>query len=162
MDRLGERLVRAGFPILGLRYFNVYGPGETHKSQTASMVRQLAIQLRDRRRVCIFEDGLQRRDFVHIDDVVRVTLLALDAEVVGVLNVGSGTDHSFRELADTVAGAIGIDGYATECLPVPADYQSHTRADLSRVSVELDFAPRVPFATGVRDYARAESRAAPG
>jgi ADP-L-glycero-D-manno-heptose 6-epimerase len=154
MEHLAADAARDGLSLLGLRYFNVYGPGEQHKGETASMVRQLALQLREHSRIRLFEDGQQRRDFVHVDDVVRATIVALSGDARGVVNVGSGREHSFQELASTVADAIGEREFRCEYVPTPSNYQARTWADVSRAAAELGFEPRVPFAEGVSSYAR--------
>jgi len=155
MERLASDLAREGMSLLGLRYFNVYGPGEQHKGETASMVRQIALQLRHRSRIRLFEDGHQRRDFVHIDDVVRATVMALSSDLQGVVNIGSGREHSFDELASTVARAIGRHDLSCVYVPPPSGYQAHTLADVSKAAADLGFEARVPFAEGVSSYATA-------
>ena len=155
MEDLAADLLRDGASVLGLRYFNVYGPGEGHKGDIASMVRQLALQLGEHDQIRLFEDGGQRRDFVHIDDVVRATLLALESSIDGVVNVGSGSEHSFAELAATVAHALGRGAYQCEFVPPPPDYQARTLADTSRAVAALGFDARESFADGVSAYASA-------
>lgn len=158
MEHLAADLTRDGMSLLGLRYFNVYGPGEQHKGETASMVRQIALQLRDHSRIRLFEDGQQRRDFVHIDDVVRATVIALGCDLQGVVNIGSGREHSFDELASTVARAIGRQDVQRVYVPPPSDYQARTLADVSTAVADLGFEARVPFAEGVSSYATALAR----
>jgi len=159
MDRFAATLIHHGASVLGLRYFNVYGRGEQHKGATSSMIRQLSIQLRNQGRVRLFEHGHQRRDFVHIDDVVRATVDALNSDVTGILNVGSGTEHSFDQLLATIARAMKIDDPRVDYVPAPLDYQKRTWADLSRAATEMDFEPRVPFHDGVSAYALDEGMA---
>ena len=75
MERLADLYrPRLRHPIVALRYFNVYGPGEQHKGKFASMIHQLAIQMRAGKRPRIFADGEQKRDFVYIDDVLQANL----------------------------------------------------------------------------------------
>ena len=155
MEELADALLGEGLSVLGLRYFNVYGPGEAHKGDIASMVHQLALQLGDGDTVHLFEDGGQRRDFVHIDDVVRATLLALESPFEGVVNVGSGSEHSFSDLATTVARALGNGDFQCDFVPAPPDYQARTLADTSRAAQDLGFDARVPFVEGVSSYAKA-------
>src|ERR1035437_6046890 len=88
-------------PIIGLRYFNVYGPGEKHKGKFASMIYQLAHQVKGGDRPRIFKAGEQKRDFVSIEDVVEANLAAMHADhppLAAVFNVGSGKAHSFNEV----------------------------------------------------------------
>jgi ADP-L-glycero-D-manno-heptose 6-epimerase len=154
MERHAAHVARDGLSVLGLRYFNVYGPGEQHKGETASMVRQLALQLGERSEVSLFAHAEQRRDFVHIDDVVLATVRALECDLDGVVNVGSGEEHSFDELAATVAEALGRPDRRTYVTP-PPDYQARTWADTRRAATALGYEARVPFADGVTEYATA-------
>src|ERR1700687_990535 len=126
--------------VAGLRYFNVYGPRESHKGNMASMVYQLYRQLRANGRARLFTgtdgyaDGEQRRDFVFVGDVVRVNLaLAEGPARSGIFNVGTGNSRSFNEVARTIVERIGAG--AIEYVPFPENlagrYQSFTQADLS-------------------------------
>ena len=126
--------------VAGLRYFNVYGPRESHKGNMASMVYQLYRQLRSNGRARLFTgtdgyaDGEQRRDFVFVGDVVRVNLaLAEGPARSGIFNVGTGNSRSFNEVARTIVERIGAG--AIEYVPFPENlagrYQSFTQADLS-------------------------------
>lgn len=141
---LFDRYVRAnaarGDPqVVGLRYFNVYGPGEAHKGSMASVVWHFRLQLAETGELRLFEgshgygDGEQRRDFIHVDDVVRVVLWFLDhPEKSGIFNLGTGRSASFNDLARAV---IAHYGRGTICyIPFPgsleASYQSFTEADL--------------------------------
>ncbi len=119
--------LKPGTQIVGLRYFNVFGPGEGHKGRMASMVRQLAVAAASGT-VTLFAPGNQARDWIHVDDVVAATLRALEAPP-GVYNVGSGEAISFADLVPLVSG-----GREPEIVwrPIPAEiaprYQSFTLA----------------------------------
>ena len=100
MDNLANRAVREtkDWIIVGLRYFNVYGPREAHKGVPASMVLHLSRHMKAGQRPRIFKHGEQRRDFVYVKDVVEGTIGALDANGSGIYNLGSGQARSFNEL----------------------------------------------------------------
>ncbi|HSU90866.1 MAG TPA: ADP-glyceromanno-heptose 6-epimerase [Sporolactobacillaceae bacterium] len=125
--------------VAGLRYFNVYGPRESHKGKMASMVYQLYRQLRTSGRARLFAgtdgyaDGEQRRDFVFVGDVVHVNLALAEGTRSGIFNVGTGQSRSFNEVAGTIVERIGTG--AIEYVPFPENlagrYQSFTQADLS-------------------------------
>jgi ADP-L-glycero-D-manno-heptose 6-epimerase len=126
--------------VAGLRYFNVYGPRESHKGKMASMVYQLYRQLRASGRARLFTgtdgyaDGEQRRDFVFVGDIVRVNLALAEGPMrTGIFNVGTGQSRTFNEVAKTIVERIGAG--AIEYVPFPASlagrYQSFTQADLS-------------------------------
>ncbi len=99
MERLAARYQKKlAHPIVGLRYSNVYGPGEDHKGRLASMIHQLARQMRSGKRPRIFTAGQQKRDFVYIDDVVDANIKAMTAKESGVFNAGAGRSWSFNEV----------------------------------------------------------------
>lgn len=134
------RSARAGFtaPVIGLRYFNVYGPGESHKEKMASIVYHLNRQalgdgtLRLFRGSGGFGDGGQQRDFVHVDDVVAVNLWCLrSGSASGIYNVGTGTARSFNDVAAEVIRWHGRGRIEYIDFPkgLEAGYQSFTRCD---------------------------------
>lgn len=142
-DAVVRRELRVdGSQVVGLRYFNVYGPREDHKDSMSSIVAQLDRQARAGGPLQIFGAGCgrgpgeHRRDFVHIDDVVAVALWFLDhPDHSGIFNCGSGSSRSFNEVAELVARHHG--GTAIEHVPFPKSisdrYQAETRADLTRL-----------------------------
>ena len=153
MERLAERWKpRLAEPIIGLRYFNVYGPGEDHKGKFASMVHQLAAQMRSGKRPRIFAAGQQRRDFVHVDDVVQANINAMTAGESGVFNAGSGNGDSFNQVVAELNRVLGAD--------LPAEYfenpysftQDWTQADLTRSRQVLGYKPRYGLAEGIAAY----------
>jgi ADP-L-glycero-D-manno-heptose 6-epimerase len=129
--------------VVGLRYFNVYGPREGHKGRMASVVRHLALQAMAEGRLTLFGEhdgwgeGQQRRDFVHVDDCNAVALwFAAHPEQSGLFNCGSGQDRSFNSLARAVSAWFGGDlaiGYRSFPADLVGAYQSYTRADLTRL-----------------------------
>lgn len=147
-----RRLAARSAPIAGFRYFNVYGPREAHKGRMASVAFHFFNQYRAEGRVRLFEGsagygpGEQVRDFISVEDVVRVNLHFLDREASGVFNVGTGRGESFNEVARATINALrraggepplGLDELraagAIEYIPFPPQlvgkYQSYTQAD---------------------------------
>ena len=131
---------KSGSTVAGLRYFNVYGPRESHKGKMASMVYQLYRQLKTSGRARLFEgtdgyaDGAQRRDFVFVNDIVRVNLALADGPARnGVFNVGTGQARSFNDVATVLIARLRKG--SIDYVPVPENvvdkYQSFTLADLS-------------------------------
>jgi ADP-L-glycero-D-manno-heptose 6-epimerase len=123
--------------VVGLRFFNLYGPGEAQKGPMSSMVRQLDRQCRSQGTMHLFEgsggfgDGEQLRDFVYIDDAVAVTLWFLEhSDRSGIFDVGTGVSASFNAIARLVAAHHG--GGEVRYFPMPEDirgsYQHSTRA----------------------------------
>jgi ADP-L-glycero-D-manno-heptose 6-epimerase len=129
-------------PVVGLRYFNVYGPREAHKGRMASVVHHFSRQLAESGKVRLFAgshgyaDGEHRRDFVFVDDIVRVNLWAANgASVPGIYNVGTGKSRKFNEIAAAVIAWHGRG--EIEYIPMPDDlkpaYQAFTEAELTRL-----------------------------
>lgn len=140
-------------PVHGLRYFNVYGPREAHKGRMASVAWHFYNQFVESGEVRLFRgsggygDGEQRRDFVAVDDVVRVNLFCMDQGHCGIVNVGTGRAGSFNEVARTVINGVrrqrnegplsleeAVAGGAIRYIDFPealrGRYQSYTEADL--------------------------------
>ncbi len=142
-------------PIVGFRYFNVYGPRERHKGRMASVARHCYDQYRADRRVQLFEgsggygNGEQRRDFIHVDDVAAANLWFLEhPDVSGVFNLGTGEARTFNAMAAAVINAFEaaqggarrteaelVRAGAIAYVPMPSalagKYQSFTEAELS-------------------------------
>ncbi len=154
--------------VVGLRYFNVYGPREQHKGSMASVAFHHFNQIRESGRVRLFEgcdgygDGEQRRDFVYVGDVAEVNLWFLaHPERSGIFNLGTGRSQSFNEIAQTV---IGFHGHGEiEYIPFPdhlkGRYQSFTEADISALRAAGYDKPFKSVQEGVREYLEWLSRA---
>lgn len=155
MDRLATEAIKEGLSIAGLRYFNVYGPGEEFKGKSASMVFQLYRQIKEGKNPRLFKFGEQRRDFIYIKDAVNATILALKSKKSGIFNVGSGISRSFNELTNIIFENVGKK-VEIEYIDCPYEfYQKHTLADISKTKEELKFHPLFSLESGVRDYIRA-------
>ena len=156
MDNLARRAAAddPDWKIVGLRYFNVYGPREAHKGVPASMILHLARQMKAGQRPRIFKHGEQKRDFVYVKDIVQGTLRALEAKESGIYNLGSGVARSFNELIGILNKLLGTN-FEPEYFDNPhAHYQNHTEADLTKVRKSLGYEPKFPLEKGVADYMR--------
>ena len=170
-----RRLEDSAAQIAGLRYFNVYGPNESHKGRMASVAFHAYHQFKAEGRVKLFVgsggygDGEQRRDFIHVDDVVAVNLHFLEhRELSGVWNCGTGRAQSFNEVAAAVINTVrGTDASQAELaaqklieyIPFPerlaARYQSFTEADVSRLRAAGYAREFMDVQQGVAAYAQA-------
>jgi len=152
---------RLSAQAVGLRYFNVYGPNEQHKGSMASVAYHFYHQIRQHGRVRLFEGsdgygpGEQRRDFIHVDDIVALNLWFMDhPDKSGVFNAGTGRARTFNDVA---RGVIDWSGAGEiEYIPFPEHlvgrYQSFTEADLNQLrSVGYDQA-FTSVEDGVRSY----------
>lgn len=139
---------RYGMEGVALRLFNVYGPGQALSNPYTGVLAIFASRLLNRQRPLVFEDGEQRRDFVHVDDVVRAFLLALDRpEAAGrVFNIGSGRDVSIREVAAAIARAMDRPRLTPEIAgQARAGDIRHCFADIGLARDVLGYAPRRTF-----------------
>ncbi len=138
--------------IIGLRYFNVYGPREAHKGVPASMIYHLSKQMKAGQRPRIFKHGEQKRDFVYVKDVVEGSILALEASESGIYNLGCGQARSFNELIDILNKCLGTN-FQPDYIDNPhAHYQNFTQADLDKARRALGYEPQFSLEEGVRDY----------
>ncbi len=154
LDNLARFYARKNpaWKIVGLRYFNVYGPREPHKKAAASMIYQLYMQMKAGKRPRIFKFGEQKRDFVYVKDVVKLTIAALNAPKSGVYNCGSGTPFSFNEVIAELNKALGTKLEPDYFENPYSFYQPHTEADLTAPRNDLKYVPDFPPAKGIADY----------
>lgn len=151
--------------IVGLKYFNVYGPHEAHKGEMRSVVAKSYEQIRCDGFVRLFksydpayEDGGQMRDFVYVKDAVDVTLhFALQdaSEPGGLFNVGTGQARSWLDLANATFAAMGREP-VIEFIEMPeklqGSYQNFTQAEIGKLRAAGYTHPFTPLEEGVRDY----------
>jgi len=149
--------------IVGLKYFNVFGPNEDHKGDMRSVVNKAFRQISETGRVRLFKsyrpefaDGEQRRDFLYVKDAVDMTLHLLDTPSAnGIYNIGSGTSHTWRELVGGVFQALNRPVHI-EFIEMPvelrAKYQYSTEASIDRLRGTGYKAPISPLADAVHDY----------
>jgi len=129
--------------IVGLKYFNVFGPNENHKDDMRSLVNKAFAQIRDTGKLQLFKsanpaykDGEFGRDFVYVKDVVDMTLHFAENRIGGLFNVGSGEMHTWNELAKAIFNALDLQP-EIEYVEMPQHlrdrYQYHTQADITRI-----------------------------
>ena len=154
MDNIARRAAAESpdWIIVGLRYFNVYGPREAHKGVPASMIYHLAQQMKSGQLPRIFKHGEQKRDFVYVKDAVQGSIHALDAQTSGIYNLGSGQARSFNELVDILNREIGTNLRPDYIDNPHAHYQNFTQADLTNARSALGYEPRFRLEDGLRDY----------
>lgn len=138
--------------VIGLRYCNVYGPREAHKGKMASMIYQLATQMR-RGNPRIFKWGEQKREHIYVKDVVEANIRSLTANKSAFVNCSSGAPVSFNELVRILNEVLGLDR-VPEYIDNPYEglYQNHIECDISRMADVLGFRPAYTVEMGIRDY----------
>ena len=139
--------------VVGLKFFNVYGPREYYKGNTASMVIQLGHQILDGKAPRLFfESDLIFRDFIYIDDVLQAIIKACDPLQNGTYNVGTGVSRSFQDIADILQSELKTD-LGTEYFINPYDgYQTHTQANISSSQKNFGFEPKISLEQGIKAY----------
>jgi len=153
MERMALRYAtRLAHPIVGLRYSNVYGPGEAQKGKLASMIHQLAKQMLAGHRPRIFDPGTQKRDFVYIEDVVQANLCALTARKSGHFNAGAGASWTFNEVVTHLNRMLKTE-LAPDYFPNPYAFtQDWTETDQSLAKSSLGYVPKFDLGKGIEAY----------
>lgn len=156
--------------VVGLKYFNIFGPNEYHKQRMASMVMHMTNQVLKTGKVCLFqssdadrfENGEQCRDFFYVKDAVKMTCFFLDHNLNGIFNAGSGKAFTWNSLAKNVFKALGKKE-EIEYVPMPEDligkYQNYTCADMTKFQTALQdknfsFEPDYTFESAIEDYVK--------
>ncbi|MFG2981256.1 NAD-dependent epimerase/dehydratase family protein [Streptomyces sp. NPDC048258] len=152
---------------VSLRYHNVYGPGMPRDTPYAGVASFFRSSLARGEAPQVFEDGAQRRDFVHVGDVASANAVALEAVgglsagTLTAFNTGSGDPHTVGEMASALAAAYGGPHPVVTGEFRLGDVR-HITADSTRLREELGWRPKVGFAQGMTEFARAGQRASAG
>lgn len=164
-------------PVVGLRYFNVYGPREAHKGRMASVAFHHFNQYRSDGKVRLFEgshgyaDGEQQRDFVYVADVIEANLHFWESPISGIYNLGTGRAQAFNDVALSVVNGLraqdedpplslseAVRHGVIEYIPFPealkGKYQAYTQADVQRLRSAGFAAPFRSVEQGVTEYVR--------
>ena len=139
--------------IVGLRYFNVFGPHEQHKGKMASMVYQLWKQMKEGKQPRVYKFGEQARDQIYVKDVVEANILAFEKKRSGIFNVGSGVATSFNMIIEELNKGLGLSvdpDYFDN--PYSKNYQNSTCADLTLIHKTLGYKPKWQFNRALNDY----------
>jgi dTDP-L-rhamnose 4-epimerase len=146
-----------GIPTTALRFFNTYGPRQALGNPYTGVLAIFAARFLAGKAPVIYEDGLQRRDFVSVHDVARACRLALESNAVAddpldaVFNVGSGEHHTVRDICTQLADLLGSSLRPTIEGAYRAGDIRHCYADLSRAAAGLGYAPTVSLAAGMTE-----------
>jgi UDP-glucose 4-epimerase len=158
----GEQLLafharRWAMTWIALRFFNVYGPGQKPTAYYTSVINHFVKWLRNGEPPVIDGRGEQSMDFVHVHDIARAVVMALDvdpARATVPINIGTGIDTTVADLARTLIGAVGLD---VEPLFNPREVLvSRRAADTTRAREVLGWEPMIDLATGMKDLVESE------
>jgi len=146
--------VAASFKIktAGLRYFNVFGPREAHKNKTASMIWQLALQMKAGRRPRVFEHGQQYRDFIYVKDVVDANLRAFEKAPNGVYNACTGRKTDFNGVIAALNETLGTSLQPEYFKNPYSFYQNETLGDPAKAQKAFGFRSQWTTERGIKDY----------
>jgi len=148
--------------VVGLKYFNVFGPNEYHKGRMASMILHMTHMIEKDGHVTLFKsndpqnygDGEQKRDFIYVKDAVRMTCDFLGNDLCGIYNVGRGKPVTWNRLAEAVFAALSKTPKISY-VPIPEDlsknYQNYTCAEMEKYTNVRDFKP-LAIEEAVADY----------
>lgn len=147
--------------IIGLRYCNVYGPGEHHKGKRKSMIGQLVDHARRGTQPKLFKWGEQKRDWIYVQDVVEANILAMQRVLAGpspmheIYNVGSGKATSFKEIVDVINHFYDEENQLipeyVDC-PFADQYQNYTECKMNKAEQKLGFVPKYDIRSGIKAY----------
>jgi dTDP-L-rhamnose 4-epimerase len=141
-------------PAVAFRYQNVYGPGQSLSNPYTGILSIFSTQIKNNSTINIFEDGLESRDFVYIDDVVNATILGLENENANynVYNVGTGRQVNVIEIADKLKSLYGSD----VAVSITGNFRlgdiRHNYADLTKIQRDLNFKPKYGFEEGITQF----------
>lgn len=156
MDNISYKYLKQGvdISIVGLKYFNVYGPREFFKNKTASMVVQFGHQILAGKTPKLFEGSDKiLRDFVYIEDVIQANIKAASPRKSGVYNVGTGLARSFEDIVNILQKELEIDnGKEYISNPFVGSYQFFTQANIDTTVENLDYEPRFTMEDGIKAY----------
>ncbi|MDD5093323.1 MAG: SDR family oxidoreductase [Dehalococcoidia bacterium] len=136
-------------PSICLRYFNVYGPGQSPDSQYAAVVPKFIQHVREGNSPAVFGDGEQTRDFVFVRDVVEANILAAESDVTGIFNIGSGEHISLNTLAEKIIRLMNKDVRTIHKEPRLGDIR-HSLADISKAQI-FGYRPKYDLESGLRE-----------
>ena len=145
-DKLAEQYAKNGLKVIGLRYFNVFGPRQS--KEYAGVIKLFLERIQQGLSPLINGDGLQVRDFVYVDDVVNANMLAMESNIDGkFFNIGTGTTISVLDLANMIIKFSGLKLKPIHRLAVPGDVRA-TQADITKAKTMLKWKPT----TSIQDW----------
>lgn len=141
-------------PAVAFRYQNVYGAGQSLSNPYTGILSIFSTRIKNGNDINIFEDGLESRDFIYIDDVVEATILGIEKDEANyeVFNVGLGLAVDVNTVADTLVRSYG----SSSKISISGNYRlgdiRHNYADLSKIKIKLGFEPKVNFSEGINKF----------
>ena len=145
-EMIAASYATTGMKVLGLRYFNVYGPGDEKKNGRCAPMQHFFNSREQGQPIMIYGDGKQAKDFIYVDDAVDATFRLIESDITGICNMGTGIATDFNALAEMVA-----PGHLIVRKPYPAaGYQYFTRADTTKLRSVIGDYEFTPVSEGVK------------
>lgn len=145
-EYLYEKYSKLGTKIIGLRYFNIFGQGQT--PEYAGVITKFLDRIRERKPPIIFGDGTQLRDFIYVEDIVMANLLAMESQISNLLvNVGTGNAITILELAKMIIDISGLDIQPIFEVPLEGDIKK-SQADTTLATKSFNWKPKKNFENG--------------
>jgi ADP-L-glycero-D-manno-heptose 6-epimerase len=136
----------------GIRYFNVYGPGESHKNKMMSMVSQMINKIKNNENVNLFKYGEQSRDFVYVKDVAHFNLLTALHQTAGIYNCGYGESVNFNTIFEIITSYYKNESSINYIENIYSFFQNETKADISSSIRDLNYTPKHNIIDGIYNY----------
>lgn len=133
-----------GMNVLGLRYFNVYGPGDERKLDRCAPVQHFLHSRASGKPIVIYGDGHQAKDFIYVRDAIHATFRLIDADARGVYNIGTGVATTFNRVAQLIGGPVEYCPH-----PSPFGYMLYTRADTTKLLATIGPYEFLPIESGL-------------
>ncbi len=150
MERIGELYNQMyGINVVALRYLSVYGPHEKSKGKYANLISQFLWSMLKDEAPVVYGDGLQRRDFTYVKDVVDTNILGLEKDISGIFNVGTGVSTTINEMIEIVNNKLGKQ-IETKYVENPIkNYVQITKAETTKSKEELGFEAKISLEEGI-------------
>ncbi|MHB8361678.1 MAG: NAD-dependent epimerase/dehydratase family protein [Thermoplasmataceae archaeon] len=136
--------------VQAIRFFSVYGPHEEAKKTYANLVTQFYWAIKNNEKPVIYGDGSQRRDFIHVNDLVEIIIKASQLKGFNILNGGTGKNYSLNEMLDKLNNHMGTKVKAKYIQMPINNYVMETLADISNLKHKLSYTPKIDLDEGIK------------
>ena len=153
VDLLAQEYISQGAMFTGLRYFNVYGPYEDRKGDMSSVIYKFYNQSKNNGSICLFEGSdSYLRDFVYVDDILKITKFFSESDIYGIYNCGTGKARSFYDIASIIAERYSSDiRYIQMPKQLKGKYQKYTKSDNKKINSVYN-RERISLEEGIFNY----------
>jgi UDP-glucose 4-epimerase len=136
--------------VAAMRFFSVYGKHDERKKEYANLITQFIQNIKENKQPIIYGNGTQRRDFIHVNDVVEALILATKTKGFEIFNVGTGKNYSLNEIVEKINNEMGKD-IKPKYIPMPIkNYVMETLADTKKAEEKLGFIPKIHVDRGIQ------------